>query len=367
MRRDILLLLKDDERTDEDKLDALDTLLKDIIPIGRIFLDTDETFLICQHTISILKGEMAKNLQLFYRDWTTSDQGFRVCTSCGERIGQVFTSQDEFDGDGHLIVSRGALDEPSFHGNSQIDSFANSLKKLQHVFQLKNPLDSVFYLVLSLLQVLPEEKQLIPALHVVRRMSSAFKEIAKTKKFGEDIRNRVDGTLGFVGAIVLIQTHNPFLIPRRSFGSRPVVLSGFPRDAEMKDKKGILDTLLFMLKGMFETFPGSFTGPITPFVRQVLGKQDSLRTEAEKYLKIIAGKDYVAQFEEAKIRYNSAPPEKPTLTTKTLPLLIFEKTEYGPSETLIQQPTNPICNSVRSTSILQPRQGPNVVQEKAKL
>jgi len=122
-----------------------------------------------------------------------------------------------------------------------------------------------------------------------------------------------------------------------------------------------------MLKGMFEAFPGSFTGPIVPFVRQVMGKQDALKTESEKYLKSISTKDYAAQFEDARIRYNTAPADQPALSTKTLPLMIFEKTAYAPSETLVQQPTNPLCNSVQPTSVLQPKQGPNVSQMPTKL
>ena len=362
LRQDILLILKDPERTEEDKVTAMETLLKDILPANNIFLDPNGEFVLCAHTLAILKGDMAKNLELFYRDWTTSDQGFRVCKSCGDQIGQVYTTQDEFDADGRLIVSQAALTEDTFHGQSQIDSFANSLKNLQHVFQLKSALDSVFYLVLSLLQILPEERQLIPVLHVVRRMSLAFKAISTAKKFSDDVRNKVDGTLGFVGAVVLIQTHSPFLIPRRSFGSRPLVLSGFPRDTDDTKPKGVLDTLLFIMKGMFEAFPGSFSGPIVPFVRSVMGKQGGLKADAEKYLKNIATKEYAAQFEEARIRYNSAPPEHVALSTKTLPLMVFEKTEYAPSETLNQQPTNPICNSVQPTSVLQPKLGPKVSQ-----
>ena len=362
LRQDMLLITKDPERTDEDKVNAMETLLKDILPTNNVFLDPNGGFVLCAHTLAVLKGDMAKNLDLFYRDWTTSDQGFRVCKSCGDQIGQVYTTQDEFDADGRLIVSQATLTEETFHGQSQIDSFANSLKKLQHVFQLKSALDSVFYLVLSLLQILPEERQLIPILHVVRRMSLAFKAISTTKKFSDEVRNKVDGTLGFVGAVVLIQTHSPFLIPRRSFGSRPLVLSGFPRDTEDTKPKGILDTLLFIMKGMFEAFPGSFSGPIVPFVRSVIGKSSSVKTDSEKYLKNIATKEYAAKFEEARIRYNSAPPEHVALSTKTLPLMTFEKTEYAPSETLIQQPTNPLCNSVQPTSILQPKLGPNVSQ-----
>ena len=366
LRGNLLTLLKDPERTEEDKVDALGALLKDILPTNRVFLDANGGFLLCQHTLAVLKGEMAKNLQMFYRDWTSTDQGFQVCKFCGEQVGTVYTTQDEFDGNGRLLVSQGVLDDPSFHGDSQIDSFANSLKKLQHVFQLKSAMDAVFYLVLSLLQVLPEERQLIPVLHVVRRMSAGFNAVATKKGFGADIRNKMDGIFGFAGAVALLQTHRPFLIPRRSFGSRPLVLSGFPRDTQDTKTKGILDTLLFLLKGMFEAFPGSFEGPIVQFVRQVVGKPGSLKADAEKYLKDIAENKLAAQFEEARERYNAAPATQPALSTKTIPLLTLDKTEYAPTETLLQQPTNPLCNSVQPTTVLRAKQGPSVRQVSAK-
>jgi len=367
LRKDILVLLNDQERTDTDKLDAAEILLKDILPTENLYLDADNSFLICQHTLATLKGDMARDLNAFYRKWTASDQGFRVCKSCGERIGQVFTTQDEFDEDGRLIVSQGALEEDTFHGKTQIDSFSNSLKKLSHVFLLKNALDSVFYLILSLLQVLPEERQLIPALHLVRRMSGSFREFAKVKKFSEEMQERVDGTFGFVGAIVLLQTHRPFLVPRRSIGSRPMVMSGFPRDTDNAKSKGILDTLIFILKSSFESYSSSFKGPIVPFLRQVISKEATLRTEAEKYLKSIASKEFKAQFEEAKERYLAAPPLLETLSTKTLPLLNIEKKAYAPSESLQQNPVNPLCNSPKPMAILQAYQGPNVSQARMKL
>jgi len=367
LRKDILLLLNDPERTDTDKLDAAEVLLKDIVPAENLYLDADGSFLVCQHTIATLKGEMAKDLNAFYRKWTASDQGFRVCKTCGERIGQVFTIQDEFDSDGRLVVSQGVLDEDGFRGKSQIDSFANSLKKLSSVFLLKAALDSVFYMILSFLQVLPEERQLIPVLHLVRRMSASFKEFAKAKKFSEDMQDRVDGTFGFVGAIVLLQTHRPFLVPRRSIGSRPMVMSGFPRDTDDVKSKGIIDTLLFILKEPFESYSGSFKGPIVPFLRYLISKESALRTDSEKYLKSIAAKEFKAQFEEAKERYLVAPPLVETLSTKRLPILTVDKKAYKPTESLQQNPTNPICMSVKPMTILQPKRGPNVSQAPAVL
>jgi len=367
LRKDLLVLLNDPERTDTDKSDAAEILLKDIVPKENVYLDADDSFLLCQHTIAVLKGDFARDMNAFYRKWTATDQGFKVCKSCGERIGQIFTTQDEFDSDGRLVVSRGALDTEVFHGHGQIDSFANSLKKLSHVFLLKNALDSVFYLILSLLQVLPEERQLIPILHLVRRMSGSFREFAKTKKFSEEMQDRVDGTFGFVGSIVLLQTHRPFLVPRRSIGSRPMVMSGFPRDTEDTKSKGILDTLIFLLKSSFESYSTSFKGPIVPFLRQVMSKETTLRTESEKYLKNIASKEFKAQFEEAKERYSAAPPLVSTLSTKTMPLVNIEKKTYAPSESFEQNPVNPLCMSLKPMTILQPRRGPNVSQTKLSL
>jgi hypothetical protein len=367
LRLDMLLLLKDPERTDGDKLDSIETLLKDILPTNKVFLDADGSFLMCQHTLAKLRGDMASDLQKYYRDWTATDLGYQVCKSCGERVGQVYAVQDEFDETGRLIVSRASLTDASFHGQSQIDSFSNSIKKLQGSFQLKNALDSVFYLILSLLQVLPEERQLIPILHVVRRMSSSFRELSKTKKFTEDVQNRVDGTLGFVGALVLLQTHSPFLVPRRSFGARALMLGGFPRDTPDPKVKGGIDTLIFVLQGTFETYPGAFKGPIVPFVRQVMSKPAILKKESETYLKNIAAKDLEAKFEEARDRYNSAPPTENTLKTTTLPLMTLEKTAYAPSETLVQKPSVGMCESAKPTTVLEPNRGPNVRQTPGKL
>ena len=367
LRKELLVLLNDTERTNTDKMDSAEILLKDILPKAHLYLDADGSFLLCQHTMAVLKGDMAKDLNAFYREWTATDQGFKVCKSCGERIGQVFTTQDEFDSDGRLVVSQGVMEEEIFHGKTQIDSFANSLKKLSHVFLLKNALDSVFYMILSLLQVLPEERQLIPVLHLVRRMSGSFREFAKTKKFSEEMQDRVDGTFGFVGAIVLLQTHSPFLVPRRSIGSRPMVMSGFPRDTDDAKSKGILDTLIFVLKGSFESYSASFKGPIVPFLRQVMSKEAALRTETEKYLKSIASKDFQAQYAEAKERYLAAPPLAATLSTKTLPLLNIEKKMYAPMESLEQNLFNPLCMSLKPMTILQAKRGPNVVQEKMHL
>ena len=131
LRRDILTILKDPRRLDEDKLDAIQALLKTLLPSGHVYLNAEGSFLICGHTLATLKGDLEQNMYAFYRQWTGIDSGQRVCLHCGERIGQVFLQQDEFDDEGHLVVSHGALEKTAFHGASHVDTLTYSLRKLQ--------------------------------------------------------------------------------------------------------------------------------------------------------------------------------------------------------------------------------------------
>jgi hypothetical protein len=126
-------------------------------------------------------------------------------------------AQDDYDDDGHLIVSHDVLTAPTFQGDSTTIVFANSLKQLQPSFILTNTGEAVLYLMLSVLQILPEDSQLLPILGNIRDLTAVLRA---NKKISADYKDRIEGVLGIVGMLVLIQTHTPFLIPRRSFGAR---------------------------------------------------------------------------------------------------------------------------------------------------
>jgi hypothetical protein len=361
IRRDILTLIKDPRRTETDKAEAIETILKDVIPADNLYLDVEGGMLVCGHTLSVLKGNLAEDDREFYREWTAIEDGKRVCRYCGEQVGSVFIIQDEFDNDGRLLVSQAALKQDGFHGESQVDVFTNSLKELRKVFDLDNPGESVLYLILSLLQILPTDTQLLPVLQYIRNLSKVLKAAAKAKKFTIETENRIYGTIGLAASVVLIQTHQPFLVPTRWFGSRPLVLSGYPRDTNDKDTKGILDTLIFILKNTFESFPSTFRGSIVPFFRSLLTKPKELRNETNNYIKRALDIDFKAQFVLAKERYESSP-HAVMDRDSALPLMFLKKTEFKPSESLIQEPIRPMCLTVKPLTVLEPKVGPNVAQ-----
>lgn len=361
LRRNILTLLKDPRRTDTDKAEAIEDILKDIIPTENLYVDVEGGMLVCGHTLSVLKGNLAEDDREFYREWSAIEAGVRVCRYCGEKVGNVYVVQDEFDNDGRLMVSRAVLGGNAFHGESQVDVFTNSLKELRKVFDFDNPGESILYLILSLLQVLPTDSQLLPVLQYVRNVSKALKGIARTKKFSNDTENRIYGTVGLAGAVVLIQTHQPFLVPTRWFGSRPMVLTGYPRDTEDMEAKGALDTLIYVLKNTFESFPSTFRGSVVPFFRALLTKPKDLRKETNVYIKRAYDQNFNGQFVLAKERYASSP-QATVDRDSALPLIFLEKTEYMPSESLEQEQSHPMCNSVKPLVALEAKLGPNLSQ-----
>ena len=364
LRREILVLLEDTHRTHEDKADAIDVLLKDVVPQNRVYLEANESFLICQHTLATLKGDMERDPVDFYREWSALETGIRVCRYCGEQIGNVFVAQDEFDNDGRLVISHDKLDTDTFHGETHVDIFTNSLKELRAVFELENPGEAILYLMLSLLQVLPTDSQLLPILQFVRDISKALRAASKTRKIAADIQNRVEGVIGLAASVILLQSHVPFLIPRRSFGSRPLALTGYPRDTEDPVVKGALDTLIYVLRATFESFPSSFKGNVVPFFRAIISKPADVRKEAITYIQK-ASQKFKGQLGYAKERY-IAPPENAVIHQVSLPLIYIEKTSYTKDETLVQKPTKTACAAIRPLIMLESKRQMEVSQSPVK-
>jgi hypothetical protein len=357
LRRQIKVVLKDRRRLEEDKADAIDLLLQNTPPTQNVFLDPEGGFLVCGHTIAVLRGSMIKDLNAFYRDWTAIETGKRVCKSCGESVATVFVQQDEFDDDGRVMINYGALDDqPSVRGEAQTDSLTLGLRELHATFATDNASETILYTLLSILQVLPTNEQLLPILQTVRKMSSSLHKANK----GADFTNRADGIIGLMGAVLLIQIN--LLVPRRTFGSRALNMSGFPRDTDDSKTKGVLDSLIFVLRTTFEAFPTSFKGVVVPFVRSILTKPADVRKECVTFLtrESVKFKDVLSQ---GKMR-NDASPIEDTDVTLSLPLLQLEKTTYAPTETLPQHQGSRICTALKPSSILVPKNPPVVTQKK---
>ena len=358
LRKQVRAILDDPLRTPEDMADSIGKIVHELTSKDHVFVDSNGSFVVCEHTQSILDGNLEKDRLKFYEQWTGIIDGFRSCKFCGEQINtDVFTAQDDFDEAGHLIVSHDFLPTTTFHGDSTANTFASSLKQLQPTFKLENTGESIFYLLLSVLQVLPEDSQLLPVLDNIRTLTAVLRT---NKKISPSDKDRIEGVLGLVGMVVIMQTHTPFLLSRRSFGSRVLRFTGFPRDTEDPTKSAVLDTLISVLKSTFESFPFSFKGPSTAILRAILSRPKEIRKEAVVYIKQAYAK-FRVQFDSAKQRFVETGEVE-----VQVPLEHLSKQEFKPTETLGDEQKSS-CAGVGVKSILVARLPPSVFQKPIEL
>jgi hypothetical protein len=363
LRKEVRALLDDKERTPEDKADAIQKLVRELPVVNSVFLDSTSAFVVCGHTLAELNGDMEEDRLEFYTKWTAVDEGFQACKFCGERINSdVIVQQDEFDDSGHLVVSHEVLSGNTYHGESHVASFTNSLRGLQKVFILDNVGEAILYLLLSSLQVLPEESQVLPILENIRVLTSV---VRVNKKIPKPDKDRIEGILGLAGMVILLQGHNPFLIPRRSFGSKVLKFTGYPRDSEDPTNSPVLDTLISVLKSTFESLPSTFKGPVTAILRAIITNPKKIRTETVVYIKQAATKFQIL-LQSAKERY-TAPTELVNSNAIQLPLLRSEKQDFKIGERLGSEEMMGECSVDRPKSMLVPKLPPSVVQEQLEL
>lgn len=359
-RRLIKAILKDPQRDPVDKAGAIELLLRGASHKEEQWFAPDDTFLICGHTIAYLRGDMEVDKDAFYRRWTAIDDGFRACKFCGERINNdVFVAQDDFDEKGNVVISYDTLDQgDGFKGDSHVESFSNSLAKLKPLFMLENSGESIFYLLLSLLQILPEESQLLPVVQFVRGLTALLrgnKAIDKSKK------EKIEGILGIVGATTLVLTHNPFLIPRRSFGSKVLKLSGFPRDSDDPSNAPALDIMISVLRTTFQASPSTFKGPIATILRLIISNPKDVRKEAIGLLKQTM-KKFEAQYEDARQRY-AQPLESDVVSVISFPIVRRDNNIYTPEEAVGDAEKMAECDIILPRTYMTGRLPPNVKQE----
>jgi hypothetical protein len=122
-------------------------------------------------------------------------------------------------------------------------------------------------MMISLLYVVPEVDQLLPILTIGRSLAV---QIQKAKNIN-------GGVVGIAQTIVLLQSHVPALIPRRSFGSKPLTLRGYPRDAPKAEGYTIVDSMLLVLSKTLEAYPTSFKGSSAITMRAVLNSLKKTR------------------------------------------------------------------------------------------
>lgn len=355
MRKEVLLIQNDIHRFPEDKVRDIQDILKSgtTTLTNHIFSDSQGSFVMCEHTLAVLSGDLAKDKNKFYETWTSRDDGFRVCKFCGEHVTTLdLVNQAEFDEDGYVINQADAFEEKVFRADV-VAGFTTGLRALQPLFQLDNPMDATCYLLLSILHVLPSAEAVEPLLKFAR----GFNAKQYGNKDSEDIR-KLKGISGILLVIILLQTHTPRLLPRRSFGPRPLYLQGYPRDLPEPEEYSIIDTLLMVIRKTFEAYPTSFKGPSQSVIRAILNKPKDVRKNAIVLMDkvFLAEKTIKALFQRAK--EEPIPPVEQPRTL--LPVLLPAPTEFGKKITFDNQ-----CPSARP--ILREGQPAKVVQASIQL
>jgi hypothetical protein len=232
----------------------------------------------------MLEGVYERDPEAFFRTWSVVDSGFRICQFCGDRIAEVLVAQDEFDEHGRLVQMRSTLGGGVTDQTEHL-TFAASLQTIQSLLKLADPAEDIMYLLFSLLQILPEEDQLKPILGFIRSESAKLTSKIAGKKLTAKQTSDVDlarAVFGFAGVVILLQTHIPQLRPRRSFGSRPLILRGFPRDTEDQNDAPLLDSLMGALIQTFEAYPSTFKGSSVVLLRTLLNDKKGVKKIIKK-------------------------------------------------------------------------------------
>ena len=339
MRKHVLSIIADTQRTDLDKASDIEKLVIVLALKDNVYTDKEDLFVLCQHTLAVLKGELEEDRLDFYDKWTSVIDGSRTCKYCGEEVNKdVFIAQDEFDSNGAVQINYDTLITDEFKGDTQFVSFAGSLRDIQKMFIAGRTSEDILYLLLSLLQILPEAKQLLPILQTVREVAESVRRAPKIPQAGKD---RVEGILGIIGCAFLLQIHNPFLYPRRSVSK----LTGYPRDSDDPKKADIMFSLMSVLKAPYESNPNLFKGPTTEIFKEIINNPRKIKDEAVRLMAPFIAK-FKTQLEEAKLRYEETVPTE--ITTKQMiemPTIPVSKTDYSPTETKSKEELPAICTT----------------------
>lgn len=280
IRLDVIAILQDSHRHVRDKVHDLQELMRDQLLSNNVYADANGAFVMCSHTFAILEGEFVADRGKFYDKWTAQVDGFRVCKSCGEQISTTdLVDQDEFNDEGFRIQHLQAMDPTPVVGSDSLKTYAAGLRAILPLFDKTNPTEMMCYTILSLLQVLPSGDFMDRFLKVGRGIA------LKLGKDESEKTMRYKGTLGIALAVVVLQAHIPVLIPRRSFGSKPLKLTGYPRDTSDPESYSIVDNLLGIVESTFRAFPVSLSGPTRAVIRAVLSSPKEVRKNIYVFLK----------------------------------------------------------------------------------
>jgi hypothetical protein len=290
VRKEVVEVLADSRRTPEDKLRDIKELVKETFLTNNLYKDAGGAYVMCRHTLAILAGDLATDRMAYYSTWTAIEGGARVCISCGEHVSNdVLMEQDEYDEDGFRIRRAAAFETTTFQGDSQRASFTSGLAAIRPAFQMTNAVDDMCYALLSILQLLPSVESTVP---ILQQCQAFVAELIAKKKMpaGSTGAHVYEGFVGIAATVFLIQSHVPALLPRRSFGSRPLTLSGYPRDADTPGEYTIIDSLLMVIRTTYEAYPTAITGPSAAVIREVLSNPNAIKKQVALAIQLILNK-----------------------------------------------------------------------------
>lgn len=321
-RMEVMAVQEDPRRFSDDKLRDIRELLKETTLTNNVYSDPDGQFVFCAHSLAILGGDLEVDRNAYYDVWAARVDGFRVCKFCGQHINtDVFADQAEFDEDGFLIKRTEAFETTTFHGTG-IASFTTGLAALQPLFLKDNAHDDTVYLLLSILQVLPTADKLEPLLKLGRGIAA----VQFTKGSAAQIA-KFTGMMGIATTAIILQSHIPTLVPRRAFGSKPLVVSGYPRDSDKPGDYTIVNTLIMIIQKTFEAFPTSFKGASQQIVRAVLSDSGEIKKNVTMLLSakspLMTKGDVPALLAKAKAYHSELPPVE--IPKALLPVMIPPK------------------------------------------
>lgn len=274
----IVAILDDENLPIEDQLSEINDLLKasGAVLENHLYVDREsKAFLICEHELERLQGKFDKDPRAYLTKWCSPLDGFYVCTYSGERVSEILEAQNEYDEAGNVTNVRDAIQPKNIAPSHDVSSFAISLRDLHGQFRPTDPAEDLMYLLITMLQVLPTQGPLGEVLGYVRGVSDRLSA-------GKADKSKVDMLLsvfGFSAVVVLMQIHRPQLIPRRSFGSKPVILRGFPRDTDDMNDAPLVDSLLSALQHTFADYPSTFRGPSVSFLRTLLNNRGTVKKQ----------------------------------------------------------------------------------------
>lgn len=353
IRKDIKTLLNDPNRAPEDKADAIQTIVNTMSPKNGAYFDKNDLFIVCNHTLALLRGDLEKDRLGFYNKWTVAFEGFRLCTICGEQINRdVHIAQDEFNSEGQVDINYDTLENKS---KTQVEVVVDEIESL---FDKKSAGELMLLLLLSLIQIKPKETTLLPIIQYIRAAASV---LGANKKISTNDREKTEGIFGIVGGVILLQTHIPFLLPKRSFGIKLFRTSGFPRDTDDETLSPVIDNVLYVFKAYFKNFPKTLDGPIVQTIRALNKNAKEVRELITRFLKQAKSTVFNSQFEIAKEKY-SDPFEDIVSNNLYLPVIHLDKTEFNVNDKFGNEELMIKCNIPHPHIVLFSKLPPSVSQ-----